>query len=1235
MLQRNTSIGLATIFFFLFSFQGFASHFMGGQITYNCLGVNAGNPSVYDYELTLKLYRDCGGCDPSIVNCQGWGDPSSAFPFTILDITPSVLGATSVQMFRLDNQTLDVTLLCSPTEESKCDNPSKPFGVQQWIFKGLIQIPIGGGPYTFSHSALARNAAITTINNPAGTSWYIETVLDPTNCNSSPEFLNPPISLVCEHLSYTYNHNAYDVDGDSLVYSLTPCMENAFTTVNYKSPYSGGNPISSSTGITIDPINGDIIFTPDTIQVAIMAIKVEEYRNGVKLGEVMRDIQIQVVSCNNQIPAIQPLSNSGKKDTTIYPGKNFCITFKATDQDFSDTSKNLITMSITSGIIPPATWSNPSPKNILNTGTLCWTPECSDIRSQPYLVTVLAQDNACPVPGITVSTFEIYVDPPVATPPELLCVSVLATNKDIQLTWKIPDDTMQVDRYRIYRAINTTTSFVLYDSITDLAQFSYVDNNSLLNTADSIYYYFLTGFTYCNDESISSDTIASIRLQSTFVNPYLTLTWNAPTNVYTPLYRDMRKNGASFNLYDTTSFLIYVDTTDSCTPMFLEHKIDVFHPTGICISSSNIVFDTVPGKAIPDSPLICKVEVNIDNTVSIYSSADSIGIDTIIIHRLNDFTQIYDKIGTVTNMSTQLFVDGGVDASLKSYSYAITVIDTCGLQSVLSIAHTTMNLEVTPGQFTNYLEWNQYIGWDTLPDHYDIYRGTSLPLSYLAATNDTFYVDSPLACSVNFIYRIEAIKAGAGFCDSVLSDTSSGMPFDTIIPDIPVFCGVTVLGNYTDVEISYYNSISVDADSTYLWAMNPTMQLMSDEGASQNLKTFIDSIAIIPTDQQGCYFLYSLDSCGNLSVLSDTFCTIDLTAIAGNQVTMLNWTRYRIWPPDYYIVYRLYDSIWDSIGISKSLNFIDSMLPQVCNYNYVYQVKAVDTSLTLCYFSFSDTSHAEPFDGDPPVFPEFCNISVQENIKDILIDFENSLSGDAVKYELYKEGLGSPVAILGRDTISYLDENIIDALIQSGCYYLIAIDSCGNKSMPSDTFCSIDVTVASGYRKNFVVWNQFTVWKPDYYNIYAGESLPLILIDSTSDTAFLHIGITCIENLIYQIEAIRYDTVKCVSSFSDTGTVLCSDIIFPNVFTPNGDGFNEVFQPIIATNVISMDVSFYNRWGQKVNQLSDPHIMWKGRDFQGRQLASSTYYYIADVGLLQNNGLLKLTITGWVQILKD
>lgn len=82
--------------------------------------------------------------------------------------------------------------------------------------------------------------------------------------------------------------------------------------------------------------------------------------------------------------------------------------------------------------------------------------------------------------------------------------------------------------------------------------------------------------------------------------------------------------------------------------------------------------------------------------------------------------------------------------------------------------------------------------------------------------------------------------------------------------------------------------------------------------------------------------------------------------------------------------------------------------------------------------------------------------------------------------------------------------------------------------------------------------------------------------------------------------------------------VIPSLVNVPNVFTPNGDGVNDVFR-VQMLSVTSFHAVIINRWGRKVYEWSDPDGGWDGR-INGTYASPGTYYYIVTArGLEKNN----------------
>ena len=128
--------------------------------------------------------------------------------------------------------------------------------------------------------------------------------------NCSPQFSVDPIVFVCIGQPFVFNNGAIDADGDSLVYSFITPRHDANVDVTYVNGYSASNPISSNPAVSIDPVTGDITFNATTPEIGVIAVLIQEYRNGVLIGTVMRDIQIYTVACNNNLPTVSGINGT-------------------------------------------------------------------------------------------------------------------------------------------------------------------------------------------------------------------------------------------------------------------------------------------------------------------------------------------------------------------------------------------------------------------------------------------------------------------------------------------------------------------------------------------------------------------------------------------------------------------------------------------------------------------------------------------------------------------------------------------------------------------------------------------------------------------------------------------------------------------------------------------------------------------------------------------------------------
>ncbi|HRW90088.1 MAG TPA: PKD domain-containing protein [Flavobacteriales bacterium] len=75
------------------------------------------------------------------------------------------------------------------------------------------------------------------------------------------------------------------------------------------------------------------------------------------------------------------------------------------------------------------------------------------------------------------------------------------------------------------------------------------------------------------------------------------------------------------------------------------------------------------------------------------------------------------------------------------------------------------------------------------------------------------------------------------------------------------------------------------------------------------------------------------------------------------------------------------------------------------------------------------------------------------------------------------------------------------------------------------------------------------------------------------------------------------------------------DVVFPNVFSPNGDGINDVFTALGSPGDLAcFTLHIYDRWGLQLFEGSGAGAPWDGRSQSGGAVPDGVYYYVAEVG---------------------
>jgi gliding motility-associated-like protein len=72
-----------------------------------------------------------------------------------------------------------------------------------------------------------------------------------------------------------------------------------------------------------------------------------------------------------------------------------------------------------------------------------------------------------------------------------------------------------------------------------------------------------------------------------------------------------------------------------------------------------------------------------------------------------------------------------------------------------------------------------------------------------------------------------------------------------------------------------------------------------------------------------------------------------------------------------------------------------------------------------------------------------------------------------------------------------------------------------------------------------------------------------------------------------------------------------SRLEFPNTFTPNGDGQNDVLRAKEYQSIVEFHAAVFNRWGQRLYQWDDVVEGWDGR-VGGNYVRNGAYYLVVN-----------------------
>lgn len=405
---------------------------------------------------------------------------------------------------------------------------------------------------------------------------------------------------------------------------------------------------------------------------------------------------------------------------------------------------------------------------------------------------------------------------------------------------------------------------------------------------------------------------------------------------------------------------------------------------------------------------------------------------------------------------------------------------------------------------------------------------------------------------------------------------------DAVNGEIELSYNLAPDNNYL-VEIKAQNQASFTIVDTINTVLNPTSYIL------KNLNT---------ADNYYCVSITAFDPCDGDRKRSNIACSINLKVFTENNQNRINW-RSSTMDFSNYIIEK------DGVPLTTMLDqnqaqYIDTQV--TCGQEYIYRLHMTENN---GFVSISDAVAARAVSTDIP--GPIQNISATVVGQQVEMAWPAPASADM--YLISRSIAGQPFALI--DTLD-MPSKVDEALFTQSTRYhydISYLDACGNKSPKSIVASPILLEV--NFDKS-LTWSAYEGW--------SGGVMEYILEKYDDQGQFLaslpmgaqqeyreNIATNPYQFIVYKVKAIANDPAMGDVVSNELKVIYLSKVVFPNAFSPNGDGQNDIF--LFASRYISaMQMNIYNRWGELIFQSNSPDQGWDGT-IKGKAAPAGVYIH--------------------------
>jgi gliding motility-associated-like protein len=363
-----------------------------------------------------------------------------------------------------------------------------------------------------------------------------------------------------------------------------------------------------------------------------------------------------------------------------------------------------------------------------------------------------------------------------------------------------------------------------------------------------------------------------------------------------------------------------------------------------------------------------------------------------------------------------------------------------------------------------------------------------------------------------------------------------------------------------------------------------------------------------------CFQLLAIDPCGGAPGVSNTICSIDLDVTEGNGTAELSWET-GIYSGDIEIFRN--NTFYTTLP-NGTTSFSDTDI--ICGTPYCYDVRVVFSGGTSRSLEKCITGNS--VSGPPPI----SNVSTQvDDNGNVLVQWAidtptvqlTAYSG----FEIYRRGPQNIPELISTITeLNFLDTDIHVPGSTLFCYEIVPFDNCENRTPDNIEACALQLEgIIDPFDVVTLSWNDYTGYDNGvaYYTVQKSYGGILTDLTQTSDTTFTETDTnTDSQIVIYKIQAIPNEPGITPSTSQTIILYKSNNLYFPEAFTPDDDGLNDVFE-VNARFVTTYEIMIFSRWGELIYQSNDITNAWDGK-FKGNPVQEGTF--ICKIRLTDESG---------------